>query len=575
MSQVFNIRNLKRGNISGAAVVVAILVVVAAIVAGYFGWQAYKKLTTNKVVAYFPEVLALYPGDKVQIMGVEVGKIDSIEPQGDQMKVTFHYDNNYKVPADAIASVLNPSLVASRTIQLSPPNNANWDWSKGSGAVMKDGATIPCDPVPAPGADANEGGVVCTSNRIQVPVEWDQLRNSIYRILKGLGPQLDEKGDVKIGPDGKPENGPFPRIIDAAASGLAGKGEQINKTLNSLSEALTALNKGRPDFFGVVRSLALFVNALYKSDQQFVSLNDNLASFTQKFNNTNSEVSNALRDLNQLLTTTRQFLDKNADVLTHDIDNLADTTTAILQPEPRDGLETGLHVFPNLASNIVNISSPISGGIVGQPVLANFANPMQFICSAIQAGSRLGYQESAELCAQYLAPVLDAIKFNYLPFGVNSAYTAETLPKMVAYSEDRLRPPPGYKDTTVPGIWSRDTLWSHGNHEPGWVVAPGMQGVDVQPFTANMLTPESLAELMGGPDIVAPPAPPAFGVPPGGNLPGPPNAYSENTPLPPPWYPGAPPPPPPAPGVVPGPMVAPAPVAGPPPAGGYPAESGG
>ena len=67
-----------------------------------------------------------------------------------------------------------------------------------------------------------------------------------------------------------------------------------------------------------------------------------------------------------------------------------------------------------------------------------------------------------------------------------------------------------------------------------------------------MLTPESLAELMGGPDIVAPPAPPAFGVPPGGNLPGPPNAYDENNPLPPPWYPQPGPPPGPAPGVIPG-----------------------
>ena len=76
---------------------------------------------------------------------------------------------------------------------------------------------------------------------------------------------------------------------------------------------------------------------------------------------------------------------------------------------------------------------------------------MQFICSAIQAGSRLGYQDSAELCAQYLAPILDAIKFNYLPFGLNLLSTAMTLPKQIAYSEPRLRPPPGYKDTTVPG----------------------------------------------------------------------------------------------------------------------------
>ena len=108
-------------------------------------------------------------------------------------------------------------------------------------------------------------------------------------------------------------------------------------------------------------------------------------------------------------------------------------------------------------------------------------------------------------------------------------------------------------------------------------------GVDVQPFTANMLTPDSLSELMGGPDAAIPQAPPAFEAPPGGNLPGPPDSYSENNPLPPPWYPQPGPPPGPAPGVIPGdpggsPLSGPAQAvpAGPAPAGQpLPAEAGG
>src|SRR5246127_4799892 len=373
MSTIFNIRNLKMPNVSRTTVVVGTIVVVLAIVAGLIGWNVYKKLTNNSVVAYFPETLALYPGDRVQIMGVPVGSIDSIEPLGDKMKVTFHYASKYKVPANASASLLNPSLAASRDIQLSRPYTG--------GPVMKGGAVIPIE-------------------RTQVPVEWDDLRNSINRILQGLGPTQQQP------------KGPFGDIIESAANGLAGKGQQINRTLNALSEALTTLNKGRGDFFGVVKSLALFVNALYQNDQQFVALNNDLASFTSKFTNSDREVANALRDINQLLTTTRQFLDKNADVLTHDIDNLSDATTAILQPEPRNGLETGLHVFPNLASNLVNISSPVAGGIVGLPVLTNFANPMQFICSAIQAGSRLGFPGSAGARSQYLGapPSLDTVK---------------------------------------------------------------------------------------------------------------------------------------------------------------------
>lgn len=532
MTTIFNVRNLKLPKLSRTTVIVGALVVVLALVAGLVGWQLYKRLTQTNVVAYFPDTLALYAGDKVQIMGVKVGQIDKIEPAGDKMRVSFHFSSKYKVPANATASILNPSLVASRTIQLSPPYTG--------GPAMANDAVIPME-------------------RTQVPVEYDQLRDSINRILTDLGPTPQQP------------KGPFGDVIESFADGLAGKGQDINRTLKGLSDALTTLNQGRGDFFAVVKSLALFVNALYKSDQQFVSLNKDLATFTNSFTNTDHELSTALQELNQLLSTTRGFLDKNSDVLVHDVNNLADATNAILQPEPRNGLETGLHVFPNLASNITNISSPVAGGIVGVPVLNMFSNPLQFICSSIQAGSRLGYQESAELCAQYLAPILDAIKFNFPPFGLNMLNSAMTLPKQIAYSEPRLQPPPGYKDTTVPGIWSRDTLFSHGNHEPGWVVAPGMQGTDVQPFTQNMLTPESLSELMGGPDVVPPPAPPTFGGP---HQAGPPDAYTENSPLPPPWYPQPGPPPGPAPGVVPGdPLSAiapqgPAPAPGPGPAPG-------
>ena len=104
-------------------------------------------------------------------MGVKVGSIDKIEPAGDKMKVTFQYENKYKVPANATASILNPSLVASRNIQLSPPYTG--------GPVLEDNAVIPLD-------------------RTQVPVEYDQLRDSLNRILTDLGPTPEQtEGSVR------------------------------------------------------------------------------------------------------------------------------------------------------------------------------------------------------------------------------------------------------------------------------------------------------------------------------------------------------------------------------------------
>ena len=120
---------------SRVSVIIGSLLVILALVVGWVGWRLYQKLSNNTVVAYFPEANALYSGDKVQIMGLKVGAVDKIEPAGDKMKVTFHYDNKYKVPADASAVILNPTLVASSAIQLEPPYRG--------GPVLADNAVIP------------------------------------------------------------------------------------------------------------------------------------------------------------------------------------------------------------------------------------------------------------------------------------------------------------------------------------------------------------------------------------------------------------------------------------------------
>src|SRR5208283_2392827 len=348
MSTIFDIRNLHLSKVPRRAILIGALVVVLGLVlvaVGVFaGRELYRKLTTTSVVAYFSEAIALYPGDKVQIMGVRVGSIDKIEPAGDQMRVTLHYGNKYKVPAKATASILNPSLVASRTIQLSPPYTG--------GPVLKDGAVIPID-------------------RTQVPVEWDQLRDSINGILRQLGPTAQQP------------KGPFGDLIESAADNLAGKGKQVNETLNNLSQALTALNEGRGDFVAITRSLAQFVSALYQNDQQFVALNDNLAQFTDWFTNSDQDVANTVKRIDDVLVAARKFVSDNRSVLAHDVKNLADATTTLLQPEPRDGLETALHVLPTYASNFNNLYHPLQGSLAGLFAFPNFANPIQFICGAI------------------------------------------------------------------------------------------------------------------------------------------------------------------------------------------------
>ena len=414
MSTIFDIRSLALPKVPRRAMLVGALVVVLAHRRVRRGVQLYRKLTTTTVVAYFSEALALYPGDRVQIMGVRVGAIDKIEPAGDKMRITFHYSNKYQVPANATASILNPSLVASRTIQLSPPYT--------DGPVLKDGAVIPIE-------------------RTQVPVEWDQLRESINGILRQLGPTPDQP------------KGPFGELVESAADNLAGKGKQINETLNSLSDALTRAERGPRRLRRRSREAWRNSSARYTG-----TINSSSRSTTTSPNsptgspNPTTTLPTRSRGSTMCSAAARNFL--------HDNGSVAGSRRR--QPRRRDHRPAATRAAGrpgNRATRAAHLRRPTSTTSTTRRtarseasiVFPNFANPMQFICSAIQAGSRLGYQDSAELCAQYLAPVLDAIKFNYLPFGANLFGSATTLPKEVAYSEERLRPPPGLQGHHRPG----------------------------------------------------------------------------------------------------------------------------
>jgi len=72
--------------------------------------------------------------------------------------------------------------------------------------------------------------------------------------------------------------------------------------------------------------------------------------------------------------------------------------------------------------------------------LNNFADPLQFICSAVQAASRLNNEQSAKLCVQYLAPIVKNRQYNFLPFGENVFDGVLARPNEVTFSEDWLRP---------------------------------------------------------------------------------------------------------------------------------------
>ena len=105
-----------------------------------------------------------------------------------------------------------------------------------------------------------------------------------------------------------------------------------------------------------------------------------------------------------------------------------------------DDIKQTLHIGPTVLQNFNNIYEPANGSLTGALAVNNFADPISFLCGAIESASRLGGEQSAKLCAQYLAPIVKNRQYNFPPLGENFFVGAQARPNEVTYSEDWMRP---------------------------------------------------------------------------------------------------------------------------------------
>jgi phospholipid/cholesterol/gamma-HCH transport system substrate-binding protein len=395
-----------------AAAVALVLILVGGTVAAVRAWDVTHR---TRITAYFANGSGIFPGDDVRILGVRVGAIDTIEAQPQQVKMTFWVDDKYKVPAEAKAVILSPSLISARAIQLVPAYT--------KGPAMADDTVIPRE-------------------RTAVPVEWDDLRTQLQKLVETLQPT--QPGGVST----------LGSLVNTAAENLRGEGANIHDTIVKLSKAFSALGDHSRDVFSTIKDLSTVVSALQDSTDLMRALNQNLAATTALLDNQPDEVGEAIGDINDVVGDVQSFVSENREPIGIASDKLSSISVALNQS--LDDIKQTLHIAPTQIANFTNIYPVAQGGFRGAFSLNNFQNPIQFLCGAIQAASRMGADQAAKLCVQYLAPIIKNRQYNFLPFGANPFVGAEARPNEITFSEDWLRPdyvpPPGPQAAPPDGL---------------------------------------------------------------------------------------------------------------------------
>jgi phospholipid/cholesterol/gamma-HCH transport system substrate-binding protein len=382
-----------------ARVVLATTLLVVLVAGLFVAMRAAGEAARTVVVAYFDNSNGVFSGDDVRIRGVPVGKILKIDPEPLRSKISFWFDRKYNVPANAKAVILSPQLVTGRAIQLTPPYSG--------GPIMGDGAVIPAD-------------------RTAVPVEWDDLRAQLERLTDLLKPT--KPGGVST----------LGALINTAADNLRGQGASIRDTIIKLSQTVSALGDHSKDIFSTFKNLSTLVTALHDSADLLEQLNRNLAAVSSVLADDPNKVGQAVEDLNAVVADVQSFVADNREALGTASDKLASISKALV--ESLDDLKQTLHIGPTVLQNFNNIYEPANGALTGALGGSNMSNPIAFLCGAIQAASRLGAEQAAKLCVQYLAPIVKNRQYNFPPIGEDLLVGAQARPNEVTYSEDWMRP---------------------------------------------------------------------------------------------------------------------------------------
>ena len=349
----------------GIAVACVLALVVAAVV-----WWLFQGANTRKVTAYFDQAVGVYAGSDVDVLGVKVGTIDAVVPDGTEVRVDMSVDRGVRIPASASAVVVAPSVVSDRYVQLAPVYTG--------GATMSDNAVIPLQ-------------------RTATPVELDQLYSSLNKVTTDLGPN-----------GGANSNGALTDLLNTLSANLSGNGSNLHDTITQLSNLATTLDTNKNNLFGTVDNLASFTQTLANSDTTVRTFAQQLSQVTGYLAGEKDNLAGAVNQLGSALGLVQNFIASNRSALKSNVDNLVGVTQTLV--DERSALAETLDTAPLALSNLVDAYNAGSGTLDARADLNELTNPpIVEVCKLLQQLTPSSLPATLSTACGSLSPVLQGL----------------------------------------------------------------------------------------------------------------------------------------------------------------------
>lgn len=207
------------------------------------------------VTVEFEDVLDLVPQSSVKVADVTVGKVAKVDLKGYHAKVTLELNDKVDLPANAVASIRQTSLLGEKFVSLAPPTEG------ASAERLADNADIPLartgrnpeveEVLSALSLILNGGGVAqlkTISKELNLALEGNEgSARSVLRQLSSLVSKLEQnKGDIVHAITS----------VNRLAVSVEKQMPAIDAALEELPAALESLNRQRDDLVKMLKALA-------------------------------------------------------------------------------------------------------------------------------------------------------------------------------------------------------------------------------------------------------------------------------------------------------------------------------
>lgn len=386
---------------------IAFLLVVAMIVVAGLAFYTSRPAGT-KYSAMLGTTIGLYPKADVRILGVPVGSIDKLTPEGTAVRVDFHVKSGVKLPAGAYAAVVAPTVVSDRFLQVAPVYTG--------GPVLAEGGVIPIE-------------------RTGAPPEWDDLLATAQRL------------NADLGPNGLNKNGALSGAVTTAARNLDGNGRSINTTLDKLSKAITTLSANRGNLAGTITNLQQFTSTIKNDDGKVREFTHQFAQVSNYLAGERNDLGQTLSELARTLDDVRDFVRDNRGRLRTNVDQLSDVLETV--NHERLALDQGLSLAPQGLDGLVNAYDAQSRTLHTRPALLQI-----ILCGLVGFLGFLGPEVQGALVT-LLSPLLNVL----IPGGLATCPAATSTPvfdQMTAFINSLLNPATAaglpVRGTPLPGL---------------------------------------------------------------------------------------------------------------------------